>query len=543
MMGGDTGVDSVPGKGSSFWFTARLGLGGARRPAPQPTPDLRGRHILVVDDNDNARQVMGEMLGAMSFAVDTARSGDESLACVAAAERDGHPYDLVCMDWRMPGMDGIETCRRLRDLPIAATPHLLLVTAYGREEVFREAESAGIRDILVKPVSASMMFDTVMRVLHDDPDRLARNSPERVESVSGMAGLEPIAGARLLLVEDNELNQEVALELLRQAGFAVDLAENGKVALERLAATRYDLVLMDMQMPEMDGIEATEALRRMPGLATLPVVAMTANAQEADRKRCLAAGMNDFLAKPIEPTQLWNALRRWIPARLPHRPAGAVAPVAAPRADAVPPAPTFDPGIAGLDPAPALNRMLGNTVLYLAMARKFCAQQPNIVAEIAVAYVAGDVAKAHRILHSIKGSAASIGAIVIAGRAAELEERLRGAPPQTLQQLRPQLDAFIAELHQFVAALSQHLPAAGDAGTEGGQPPAAAPLAELEALLADNDPEAIAWMERHGSPLRRQLPRATVVALDVAIRSFDVDEALRLLRSEHSTAQTEQVTP
>jgi len=312
MMGGEVGVESATGQGSTFWFTARLKVSHQAKSVSLPHPDLRGRHVLVVDDNTNARLVMNEMLASMRFNVDVVASGEESVAAIEQAARDGKPYELVFMDWHMPTMNGIEACRAIQSLKLSETPHMMLVTAYGREDVFRQAEDAGFENILVKPVNASTLFNAAIGVLQgtvDNRDTRAETTTVQFDQLSS------IAGARILLVEDNEINQEVAKELLIFAGMRVDLAENGAIALEKLLTQEYDLVLMDMQMPIMDGVTATKQIRQHKHLEKLPVIAMTANALIADQERCAEAGMNDFVTKPIEPELLWQALLKWIPAR------------------------------------------------------------------------------------------------------------------------------------------------------------------------------------------------------------------------------------
>ncbi|TRZ68449.1 MAG: response regulator, partial [Rhodocyclaceae bacterium] len=401
-------------------------------------------------------------------------------------------------------------------------PHLVLVTAYGREEVFHQAEDAGIRDVLVKPLNASVLFDAAMRTLHGgggDEIRSAAAAPSAL-----LETLDTIAGARILLVEDNALNQEVALEILRQAHFAVDLAENGRVALARLQDRDYDLVLMDMQMPLMDGVEATRELRRETRFAQLPVVAMTANALTADRERCLAAGMNDFLTKPIEPELLWQALLKWIPRRheLVTMPTVTVA---------VPPAPTFDLGIPEIDCGPALRRMLGRSELYLSTLRKFCPNQENTMEAVRAALESDDWRTAERLAHSLKGVAGSIGAGELTLAAAALEKALAERRPRV--GIDEQIDTLDIQLAELIAALRSKLPpppvaAIADAATS------RAAAGELERLLEDSDPEVMSWLESHSDALRGTLAAARVVEIEAAVRAFDLDDALRLLREANT---------
>ena len=527
MMGGEVGVESEPDVGSTFWFTARLGISHKLKRVLLPEPDLRGRHVLVVDDNDNARQVMNEMLGSMSFAVDVVDSGRDAIAAVEQADRDNKPYELVFMDWHMPAMNGIDACRQIQSLPLAEPPHLLLVTAYGREEVFHQAEDAGIHDVLVKPLNASMLFDSAMRVLHGSSGD-ARTAVEA--STPAGEALATIAGARILLVEDNEINQEVALELLRHARFDVDLAENGRVALERLRARDYALVLMDMQMPVMDGIVATHELRRMPGLAELPVVAMTANAQAVDRQRCLDAGMNDFLAKPIEPDRLWQTLLKWIP---PSHAAQAADVGGASDAEAKGTS-TLELGVPGLETGPALRRMLGSTDLYFATLRKFVKLHESFCDVVRSCLDGSDWPGAQRHAHTLKGVSASIGANALAAEAALLEKDLTERLP------RPVVDERIAivdvQLRELISALRFKVPA----------PPAAAlvdagaareAVVELERLLSESNPEAMAWLDRNAGALQGVLPAARITEIEAAVHAFDLDDALRLLREARANGE------
>jgi two-component system sensor histidine kinase/response regulator len=309
LMGGEVGVESEPGKGSTFWFSARLGIGQATRRELIPSIDLRGRRALVVDDNEYARQVLGEMLAGMTFDVTQAASGPDAIEKVKLAAQRGQPYEVVYMDWRMPGMDGIETARQLQALQLAHAPVIVMATAYAKDEVLQESRPIGIDNVLAKPVSASSLFDTTMSVLS-----AAMPAPESqpAEAAPAAAPLLYLKGARVLLVEDNDINQMIACELLGDAGVAVDVAENGEVGVAMASSGAYDAVLMDMQMPVMDGVAATRELRKNRDLAHLPIIAMTANAMEREHNLCLEAGMDDFLTKPIDPDQLYATLNTWI---------------------------------------------------------------------------------------------------------------------------------------------------------------------------------------------------------------------------------------
>ena len=312
LMGGTVGVDSAPGAGSIFWFTADLGLSGEEDPrrAYVPAVDLRGLKCLVVDDNPETRRILAETLESFSFRVTTEATGEAGLAALTACPPED-PFQLVLLDWKMPGLNGVEVARRITGDPALAarTSRILMVTAYGREEIMREAAASGVNAFLVKPVGPSVLFDTIM-------ETFGREAPRRVRAVQqaapSAAGLAAIAGARVLLAEDNEINQQVAQEILEGAGLAVTVAENGREAARMARETPYDLVLMDIQMPEMDGFTATRLIREKLDAEALPIVAMTANALAGDRDKSLAAGMNDHVTKPIDPEELFAALVRWI---------------------------------------------------------------------------------------------------------------------------------------------------------------------------------------------------------------------------------------
>ena len=306
LMGGNVGVRSEPGKGSTFWFTARLGNGAAAARRAR-RPDLRGRRVLIIDDNPHARAVLDGMLSGMTFVVHEAPSGQEGVEMVRRAGETGEPYEIVFVDWQMPGIDGIETGKRIRALPnLTVRPQLVMVTAYGREEVLKQAEGTGFANVLIKPVTPSMLFDSAVEALGADH--------ETTYDVSAASTLElsRLRGAQILLAEDNELNQEVALGLLEDAQMLIDVAANGEEAVRMACTKKYDLVLMDMQMPVMDGVTATKVIRSKPQLGNLPIIAMTANVMAADREKCIEAGMNDHVAKPIDPDELFTVLLRWI---------------------------------------------------------------------------------------------------------------------------------------------------------------------------------------------------------------------------------------
>ena len=332
LMGGDVGVSSEPGVGSRFWFTAWLGQGAAPLAL---LPRLNGRRVLLVDDLPEALTAMGDRLRMFGMRVDAVASGAQALALAERAIRVGESYDALLIDWRMAPMDGIVTLGRLRALLGDGLPPAVLVTAHDDDTMRRDAQIERFDAVLVKPITASALHDTLLRVMGSE-SVLAHD--DRAQDAAERALRDRHSGARVLLVEDNPVNQEVGLALLQLVGLEVDLADDGAQAVELALRQPYGAVLMDMQMPGMDGLTATRELRRRG--VTTPIIAMTANAFGEDRAACLDAGMNDHVAKPVNPEQLYATLLRWLPS---VRPAGEHGgPSALPLVDQLAAVPGFD---------------------------------------------------------------------------------------------------------------------------------------------------------------------------------------------------------
>jgi PAS domain S-box-containing protein len=306
MMGGEIWVNSEPGKGSTFSFTATFGLGREDvKKRFAPAPDLRGMKALVVDDNPTSREILGDMLESFSFDVTLAATGQEGIAEVEKADKD-KPYEMVIMDWKMPGMDGIEASKRIKEHPgLSHIPHIVMVTAYGREEVMQKAEKIGLDGLLLKPVSPSVLFDTIIQAHGEKVPDTSRITQGQKEAQA----LALIRGAKILLVEDNEINQQVAKEILEGADLIVSLADDGQQAVNMVKENHYDVILMDIQMPVMDGYTATREIRNLkPEIRNVPIIAMTAHAMAGDEEKSLQAGMNGHVTKPIDPDQMFTTL-------------------------------------------------------------------------------------------------------------------------------------------------------------------------------------------------------------------------------------------
>ena len=521
LMHGEVGVSSELGQGSTFWFTARLGVAAVKAlPALLPSPDLRNRRVLVVDDNPQALQIHASLLRGMSFQVSEADCGEQALELAAAACAAGEPFEAAFVDWKMPGINGLETCRQLALLNPAPQP--VIVTAYGREEVFHEAEQAGIPLLLVKPVSPSLLFDAAIRALGGSQ---TVPLPLRPAGKVSVQDLSPLQGAQVLLVDDNELNQQVGRDLLEAAGAQVAVAENGQVALEMLAQRDYQLVLMDMQMPVMDGLTATRHIRANPRWRELPVLAMTANAMASDREQCLAAGMNAHLAKPIDPDELFALLLQWLPVAVEQ-------PVLSPGASVLPPvADAVFPAIAGVDVQAGLRRVLNKRAAYEALLRKFIQGQADAAEQTRRLLAEGRLDDAIRALHTLKGTAATIGAESLASQADALEEALQQGRQDA--QFASQLAVLEASCAALIVQLQAVVPI--QAATEATQgdidwPRVRQLIARLEFLLSDDDSDAIELFEQEAALFKAALGTG-FAPLERAINSYILVDALAVLQT------------
>jgi CheY-like chemotaxis protein len=519
MMGGEIEVESVPGRGSTFSFTADFGLAGSpddRR--CDPPAGLAGMRVLVVDDHPTSRVILREMLESFTCEVTTAASGAAGLAEFERAE-ESRRYELVVMDWKMPGMDGLEAARRIKTGAARRPPAVLLVTAFGCEDIRREAEAAGLEGVLQKPVSAAQMFDTILAVLgRRPPAPSAAGAAERT-----VRSCERLAGRRVLLVEDNEINQQVALETLRGAGLEAALAVNGREAVARVARERFDAVLMDVQMPVMDGYAAameirkweaegrnsesgsgkTEGGRRKESLPPIPIIAMTANAMPGDAAKSLAAGMNDHLTKPIDPDTLFATLARWITVEAGCRraPALPAADAGGPREETVLP-----DGLPGFDLAQGLRRLQGNRALYRRLLVEFADRHRHEAEELRHALAAGDFDRARHRLHTVKGVAGNLAATPLAAASAALEALVRDAErrrPSGGAGLDAAYAAFKDALDLTVAAAGALAPAGGieerlpaDAASMPAPEIAAERIAALRAAAESGDVGELAALAR-----------------------------------------------
>mgnify|MGYP001829258290 CR=1 FL=1 len=517
MMHGRIWVDSVPGVGSTFSFRVVLAVAPADEAhASAPAPDLRGLRILVVDDNAHARDILQAYLQQLGFEVSVAATGEEGVERVRSA---AEPIDVVLMDYMMPGTDGLNASRVIKTgLGLQDPPKVILVTAQVSGGL-REAPNAAYLDgILAKPVNPSLLFDAIMAAFGRATARVS--SAGRREDDLDMEALRPVQGSRLLLVEDNLINQQVATEFLEQAGFVVDIANHGREALDKLERATYDGVLMDIQMPVMDGYTAACKIREDPRFEDLPILAMTANAMVEDRERALAVGMNDHITKPIEPKELFAALLKWVQHGERALPEAGRSAAVLPKAGAD----DLPAGLPGIDVVRGVERVGGNRRLFRKLLVEFRQDHGEDITAIREALAGGEAERAQRLAHTIKGVAATVGARELNARALELEAAIKEGSEDSYE-------ALIAGLEEVMTPVIQGLGSLTDAGSGAQEGVAADParivplMDELASLIEGMDPDAEAKAVALHHHLEGTAARELTTALTAQVAGFEFDEA------------------
>ncbi|TAL22121.1 MAG: PAS domain-containing sensor histidine kinase [Aquabacterium sp.] len=451
-MGGEAGVSSELGRGSSFWFTARLRHAQASG-APAADMPLTGYRVLVVDDMADSRQPLAELLASRGLEVRTAASGMDALVLAAEADGTGRPFHLITLDWLMPHVDGLTTARRLQELGLKQPPVVVLISGLVDPRMRQQAVDLGIATVLERLDFIEMLDETLPGLLAGAEPCVVAHA-QTAQQVAEDRLRQSHAGARVLLAEDNVINQEVAAELLRRAGLDVDIAPDGQAAVAMFGKRPYDLILMDLHMPQLNGLEATRLIRGREGGHRVPILAMTANAFDEDRAACLQAGMDEHIGKPVEPLLLYEALSRWLDERRPGRaPAARGAQVAPPPPRLAAAAATLDARLAamvegtGVEAAKGLEISGGNVEGYMALLGVFASLYAGGVAglEPRLREATPQAAMAVRTeLHGVGGAAATIGAEALRCECQRLQALLRSGEP--LERLHADLLSFDAAL-------------------------------------------------------------------------------------------------
>jgi len=520
LMGGDAGFESKLGEGSTFWFTAWLGYRERTKYSKIIKEDLKGKRVLVVDDNPSAKEVLVYLLSEMGFNVDKCSSGQEALNMIFEASQN-EAYKIIFADCQMPVMDGFETGKRILEAQLQDPPKLILLTSCGGDDIFIKAEKIGFDQVIIKPIKHSLLFATIMRILSVEAYEAAAEQAQQMPANDNEA-LMTIKSSRILIVEDNEMNQEVAQAILQEAGFFTDIADNGKIAVEMVQNSAYDLVLMDMEMPVMGGIEATRAIRKLGGYEDLPVIAVTANVMQSDQELCTNSGMNDYITKPLDLSELWRILIKWIkPKDL--------------SLDSYNIVEAIDEDIDGfqnieeIDLNLALKRLSDKKDLYLKIIKRFVASQSEAAVEIKEIIAKGDYETVARSIHSLKGLLGNIGAVKMQEVAMEIEQKFHKEIP--LEDFHNQLNEFLNRLEDLNDRIKKELPEEKDKGllSDDSIVDYYKIIKKLVKLLEDNNPLAVRFFEENIKSFKHFLDK-DFMAVSQYIRSFDFDEVILILK-------------
>ncbi len=518
LMGGDIRVESEPGKGSRFIFTCSFGLQNQ-----EPKKDfitskkLEGIHVLVVDDSPTSRRIMEHYLQSFACVADVAASAEEALVLLESADK---PYQLILMDWKMPNINGLETIRRIKMLPnLGHIPIIIMATTYEQDEIIGQAQDGELNGILTKPVTGhSILFETLASTLN----HAIQYKPATSKAISQITNLETIHGAQILVVEDNAINQQITREVLQQAGLAVSLANNGWEAVQKIHEETFDAVLMDLQMPEMDGYEATKLIRQDTRFNDLPIIAMTAHATMEEKEKCLTAGMNSHIHKPINLEQLFGLLRQWIKPEKFARIQTYVEPAAKNN--------TLPAVLPGIDVAACLMNLGGNQTLLKTLLLNFYQKFSDTAVQIRELLDQGEGTRAEWLTHSIKGIAGNLSAMPLYDAATRLDTALRKNQIDKLPVLMDDFEIKLDEVIQSITGITQkHSTPANNINLDMDEINPL--LSELDRLIQENSIDADRSFQRLKKKFHHPSVNQEMQQLETTINNYDFTHAKSLLTS------------
>ena len=527
MMGGRIWVESEPGKGSAFFITVTCLIGEQTRLGHDAiSSSMNGLRVLIVDDNDNARDVLIDLLSSLPVHVHAVASGQDAIDAIRQMD-EAAPFDLVLMDWRMPGLDGIEATHRIMsDRTLHHPPAIVMISAsaYTDDHAGDRAKTAGAVAFISKPVNRSTLFDTLVNIFGHNTPELAPK-PVDIQPQQG----HNLTGMRILLVEDNEINQQIAVELLTSVGAVVDLAHNGKEALDLVLATLptpWSVLLMDLQMPVMDGYQATGHIRADQRFDDLPIVAMTAHALIEERQKSIELRMNGYVTKPIDPEHLFRTLAQWYKPDLAEMDMDSTSPPATCELTSV-------LEIPGVDVSGALNRIAGNSRLYRTLLQKFVKERTFDAENIRQFLASGDIGSARAAAHFTKGIAGNLGIDKVYGAAVALEKVIE--PDLDATHVRRAVDTFARLLDDAIRDIGHAL--ATEASLQDGrgvlllQMPGDITeiIIKMRAMAIDDDAELAEYFGNVSNELATVLDAGEMAGLDGFINSYDFASTLPLI--------------
>jgi two-component system sensor histidine kinase/response regulator len=516
LMRGEVWMESAPGQGSTFYFTVWFKRQSQQRKLPAPDLEFEKMKILLVDDNKSASAILRKALESFSFEVTETDSALNAIHSLMNSDPK-KPFRLILMDWNMPKMDGLEAARIVKqDTLFRDIPIIMMCSSYANEELYQKVDELQLSGILIKPIKYSALYDTIVQCIHPNTGIKTTHESKTAEDAI------PLEQGHVLLVEDNEINRQVATELLTGFGYSVDIAENGLKAIHKVqesgVPSRYDLVLMDLQMPVLGGYNATIEIRKMQQYASLPIIAMTADAMEGVREKCVEVGMMDFISKPINPSLMLEVIKKW-----------------STRADAGQlhvPAPSEAqpnlriPEISGIDIEDGLSRVNGNVGLYMDLLGRFFTDYKSFAEDLVGMVRSGDQQSARRSIHTLKGTSASLGMLSLYQVVVDTENKLKGVG------LANEMEELLAPLRKEVQviqdSLSKSLVQASSAINRMSLAEARPLLTQLDTLLKKGDSESISIMKKIGDVKGHQ---KKIEQIRIAIQQYDFDKARSILQT------------